>query len=210
MRAAAVVLVLVAVACPLAAQSGRATTLEAAIITETNAARTDPAGYARHLEALLPRFDGDLLRLPNGVTLRTQEGAAAVREAIAALRATRPLRALAPSPGLARAARDHAADIGPRGGRGHRGSDGSQIGDRASRYGAWDRSLSENIAYGSETAREVVMDLLIDDGVASRGHRRNILNPESRYAGAGCAPHTEYRIVCVIDYAAGYTEGRPN
>jgi uncharacterized protein YkwD len=207
MRATWIALGLVAAARVAPAQSASAVTaLEAAIIAETNAARTDPAGYARHLEALLPYYEGRLLRLPGRTALRTEEGAAAVREAIAALRATPPLRALTLSPGLARAARDHAEDLGPRGALGHEGRDGSRMQDRVSRYGGWDRSLSENITYGSETARDVVVDLLIDDGVAGRGHRRNILNPESRYGGAGCAPHTRYRLVCVIDYAGEFVE----
>jgi len=203
-----------AIAVTLALAAGRLvaaaqlTDLEAEIITEMNRARTDPAAYATHLENLLPFFDGDVLRVPGKPAIRTREGARAVREAIAALRATPPMGALALARGLARAARDHAEDQGPRGGIGHTGSNGSTMADRVSRYGAWDVAVSENIAYGSSTARDVVVDLLVDDGVAGRGHRRNILNPRSRHAGAGCARHTGYRIVCVIDYAAEYRDTR--
>ena len=171
-----------------------------------NRARTDPAAYARLLEEMLPRFRGKLYDRPDRVTIETQEGADAVREAIVTLRRTRALNPLTFSPGLAHAARDHAEDQGPSGGIGHAGTDGSRTTDRISRYGTWGGSAAENIAYGSETARDVVIDLLIDDGVAGRGHRANILDADARFAGAGCAKHTGYRIVCVIDFAGEYAE----
>ena len=41
------------------------------IHTETNLVRRDPAPYARHLEALLPRFEGRMLERPGRPVLRT-------------------------------------------------------------------------------------------------------------------------------------------
>jgi len=182
--------------------------LDREILTELNRARTGPAAYAGLLETMLPRFRGVLYDRPDRVTIATQEGAAAVREAIVVLRRTTPLPPLDYSPGLSRAARDHAVDQGRDGGLGHTGTDGSRMVDRIGRYGTWDGSAAENIAYGSETARDVVIDLLIDDGVPDRGHRANILDPELRLAGAACAPHAQYRIVCVIDFAGAYREAK--
>lgn len=188
---------------PLAAQDP---SFDRDIVVEMNRARTEPAGYASLLEEMLPRFRGRLYDRPDRVTIETQEGAAAVREAIAVLRRTAATTPLVYSAGLSQAARDHAEDQGRDGGFGHAGADGSRMVDRISRYGTWRGSAAENIAYGSETARDVVIDLLIDDGVPDRGHRENILDPGLRFAGAGCAPHTEYRIVCVIDFAGEFTE----
>ena len=54
----------------------------------------------------------------------------------------------------------------------------------------------------------MVLQLLIDDGVASRGHRHNLFNPDLHQAGAGSAPHRDYRTVTVIDYADGFVEAR--
>ena len=62
------------------------------IHTETNLVRRDPVAYAKHLEAMLPRFEGKKLERPGRPTLLTEEGAAAVREAIAALRARQPMQ----------------------------------------------------------------------------------------------------------------------
>jgi uncharacterized protein YkwD len=190
-----------------AAAAAQMTTFEQEVLAEVNLARTDPVGYARHLERLLQYFDGNLLRVPGTVALRTDEGPRAVREAIDALRAQTPLRALMGSQGMARAARDHVKDLGPRGGFGHTGTDGSRMDGRISRYGRWDGTAAENISYGSDTPRDVVISLLVDDGVPGRGHRVNILSAEWGFAGVGCGTHAKYRTMCVIDFAGAYREG---
>ena len=166
-----------------------------------NFARTRPAEFAKVLEALLPYFDDNVLRLPNEIGLMTNEGASAVREAIAFLEKQTPLPPLVPSDALQHAARDHVRDQGPGGAVGHTGSDGSSMAVRIARYGEWLGTMSENIDYGSRTGERVAISLIVDDGVPSRGHRTNIFSPSSRYAGVACGPHAEYRTMCVIDYA---------
>jgi uncharacterized protein YkwD len=185
------------------------TALERDILRETNRARTDPAAYAKFLEASLPMFDGRLLRQKGSrVSIRTNEGAAAVREAIRFLREQQPVPAMTWADGLWRAARDHVRDQGPKGAMGHDGSDRSTMDQRMRRYGAWQVTAAENIDYGSPTAREVLISLIVDDGVPGRGHRKNIFNPALRVMGAACGDHTRYRRMCVIDYAGGYESAR--
>jgi uncharacterized protein YkwD len=193
----------------LDAQERRLPTLETGVVEELNRVRTDPARYAAHLEALLPAFDGKLLRTPHGL-LETDEGAGAVREAIRVLRATAPMGPLERSPGMSAAAWDLARDQGATGATGHTGTDGSTTSDRANRYGSWDGGLSENVsysAYASVDAREVVIQLLVDDGVPGRGHRVNILDPTMRVVGVACGAHARYAVVCVMDHAHAYREG---
>lgn len=181
--------------------------LERDVLAELNAARTNPAGYARRLEALLPYFDGRVLRRPGtGIGITTQEGPAAVREAATALRSTAAMPAVRHSAGMTAGARDHVQDHGPRGALGHTGTDGSSFADRVSRYGRWLGRITESISYGPATGEEVVQGLLIDDAVPDRGHRRNLLDPGARVAGIACGPHARYRVTCVIDLAAGYEE----
>jgi uncharacterized protein YkwD len=175
------------------------------MVDEINRLRTDPAGYAALLEQTLPLYAGTELRRPGRITIRTSEGATAVREAIAALRAQAPLAALELSDGLSRAAADHVQGQGPAGATGHDGSDGSSMRSRIERYGQWGGGISENIDYGSAEAREVVMSLVVDDGVTSRGHRRNLLDPGIRLAGAACGSHQRYRTMCVVDHAGSFT-----
>jgi uncharacterized protein YkwD len=176
------------------------------VAEETNLLRHDPQSYVRHLEVLLARFDGMLLERPGRPFLRTEEGAPAVQEAIAALRAARPVEGLEWSAGLARAAGDHVRDQGPVGGTEHRGTDGSDPAGRMERYGQWRGAVAENIAYGENPARDVVVQLLIDDGVRSRGHRDALLDPGWGVTGVACGRHRDYGQICVMDYAAGYVD----
>ncbi|GLH66321.1 CAP domain-containing protein [Geothrix edaphica] len=182
----------------------KATAFERAVVQEMSDARVQPKAYAKHLRELRPYFEGTLWNRPGRVPLRTEEGVAALDEAIAFLESARPVGPLRFNEGLARAARLHALDIGPRGSLEHVGSDGSRLSDRLNRRGRWEGLIAENISTGEEEARQVVLQLLIDDGVASRGHRRNLFNPGLHQAGAGAAPHRDYRIVMVIDYADGF------
>jgi uncharacterized protein YkwD len=46
------------------------------------------------------------------------------------------------------------------------------------------------------------MNLIIDDGVTDRGHRKNIFSRAFGTAGAACGPHPRFGNVCVIDFAA--------
>ena len=193
-----------------AAAAQTPTPLERAILDETNLARTAPAHYASYLERLLPWFDGDRLRYPgSSVAILTNEGADAVREAILFLRLQEPVPVLTWADGLWRASRDHAQDQGRSGGTGHVGGDGSTLDKRIDRYGRWLETAAENIDYGSATARDVVISLIVDDGVAGRGHRTNIFNTALRVMGAACGPHPHFRQLCVIDYAGGFEERAP-
>lgn len=192
-------------ASPLLAQSP--SPLERGVLAEMNLVRANPSAYAKHLEPMLDWFDGHLMLRPGSdVGIRTNEGQAAVREAIAFLRRQPSVPALEWSPGLWRAARDHARDLGPSGATGHVGSDGSTVDQRMNRHGHWLGSAAENIDFGNDDPRRVVISLIIDDGVADRGHRVTMFDRSLRVAGVGCGRHKEYRHVCVIDYAAGYEE----
>jgi len=170
------------------------------IIAELNAARTDPAAYAAKARALRALFRDDRIERPGETALLTREGPAAVDEAIAFLERQPPLPVLRDHPGLGRAAGDHAADQGRSGAVAHTGDDGSSPSDRMRRYGRWS-ATGEAIAYGPDRAEDVVLQLIIDDGVPDRGHRRILFNPIYELVGVACAPHPVWRRVCVLDFA---------
>jgi uncharacterized protein YkwD len=180
--------------------------LEAEVVREINRARTDPSAYVRHLEAWLEHYDGKVRRLPDSKPIATKEGSQAVREAIRYLRSAKPLRALEPSRGMSLGARDHVRDMGPWGALGHTGYDDSDTGERVNRHGKWGKRVGENIAYGSDRAREIVMRLIIDDGVPGRGHRHNLFDPAFYVIGVSFGPHEVYDTMCVITLAGDYTE----
>jgi len=180
-----------------------------AVIREMNLARQNPALYATFVQELRGRMNGNVLFLPGHTRIRTKEGTGAVEEAIRFLQSAQPLPALTNSPGMSRAAADHCADQA-NGGFGHAGSDRSHAGQRIARYGSFSGGWGENISYGKSTARDVVIALIIDDGLPGRKHRKNIFNPSYNFAGAAFGPHARFGTMCSMDFAVGYAErGEP-
>ncbi|MDZ7319753.1 MAG: CAP domain-containing protein, partial [candidate division KSB1 bacterium] len=182
--------------------------LEQEVVQELNLARKNPRKYAAYLEKMKPYYDGKLFKRPGRAIVQTQEGRKAVDEAIHFLRSAKPLAPFRVSPGMSQAARDHVRNQGLQGAIGHKGSDGSEPSDRVNRYGKWIRTVGENIAYGSEDARDIVIGLIVDDGVSDRGHRKNIFNPSFQVIGVACGAHKVYQTMCVITFAGGFSEKR--
>ena len=176
------------------------------IFAVQNRVREDPRVLVPYLEDMLSRFDGNLLIRPGEPSLRTNEGPAAVKEAINALNSMAPMQKLKWNEDLERIARDLAEDTGPKGLTGHSSSDGTSFGDRFD--GTSFLGIAENISYGADTATEVIVQLIVDDGVSSRGHRKNIFNPDYNRTGIFTGYHKIYDTMTVIDYArARETDG---
>lgn len=187
------------------------TPFERQVLAALNAARVDPAAYAGGLKLYRNYFHANLLRYPGeSADIETEEGVRVVDETIAFLARQAPLAPVESAPLFAASARDLVIDQA-QGGTGHEGSDGSSPADRVRRHGGGD-FVAEVIAYGPVDPADVVRQLIIDDGVADRGHRGIIYSPELRFAGVACGPHPEYRTVCVIDLgvtADGHYTARP-
>lgn len=60
--------------------------------------------------------------------------------------------------------------------------------------------LAENCSFGKSTAKDIALQLLIDEGVASLGHRKNILNEKYATVGIAFGTHKVYRQCCVMDF----------
>jgi hypothetical protein len=189
-----------AFAAPILAQPS--TDLASEVLAEINRTRMAPAAYVQNLRVYRGYFEGNHVRFPGDpVLLRTREGVVPVDEAIrqlAGMAASPPVQS---SPALARAAAEHVADIGPRGGVSHDGTDGSTAGDRIRRRGGGG-ATAEIISFGGATGAAVLRQFVVDDGVPGRGHRTILLSGNYRYAGVACGPHRTYRVMCVVDFAA--------
>ena len=182
--------------------------LESSVLAELNRLRSNPAAYARHLEEMRAQYHGNLLVRGAGLApIRTVEGVGALDEAIAHLKTAPASVALTSTKGLTFAARDMVADEGPTGVVGHKGTDGSNSFQRISRHGKSKALSGEVIDYGWDTARDIVVDLLIDDGIANRGHRRAVLDPLYAQAGVSCGPHAKFNVMCVVEMAEDYEDG---
>src|SRR5437763_12791698 len=200
--ATAVSLVIFTVPSLFAAEKNNDDASGRAIIRELNLARQNPALYATFVQQLRRRMNGNVLVLPGHTRIRTREGTAAVDEAIRFLQSAQPLPPLTLSRGMSRAAADHCADQAA-GGFGHEGKDRSHAGQRIARYGNFSGSWGENISYGKSTARDVVIALIIDDGLPGRKHRANIFNPNFNFAGAAFGTHAPFGVMCNMVFDGG-------
>ena len=150
-------------------------TYEKQLIDEINYARMNPQEYLKALELFKRNYRGNEIHYPEGGVLVTNEGVAALDDAIAFVRKLRPLPPLDLRSGMVKAAKAHVDDLVSSGNSGHRGSDGSQPGQRLDRFGRWDEEYGENIVYESRTPRYDVIGMIIDDGTANRGTARTCL-----------------------------------
>lgn len=180
------------------------------LCAEHNLARTKPAEYAEtRVKPMLDKFDEKRFRDDGGAgptrVLLTQEGAAPVLDLLKTLEAHEPCGPLSLEAGLSSAAQRHAADLGYSGGMDHAGTDGSTVQTRIEDHGEWWGSCGENISLGFSGARNIVLWLLVDDGVPGRGHRKNIL--DAKFNVMGCSElreHVKLRQCIVFDYATGF------
>ncbi|SDD60591.1 Uncharacterized conserved protein YkwD, contains CAP (CSP/antigen 5/PR1) domain [Sphingomonas sp. YR710] len=197
-----------AVSVLVAPQTAIAQSRDTEVLDEINYARTHPQDYADELRQYRDMFEGRIAYLPGEPDGRTtREGVRAVDEAIAFLERQPPLPPLDPADLLAQAAADQADDQGRSGRIGHVGSGGRTIGQRVQRRGGG-IYVSETISYGYSDPRDVVRQLIVDDGVATRGHRAILFASWLRYAGVGCGQHPVYTYMCVVDFSQTQ-DGRP-
>jgi uncharacterized protein YkwD len=188
-----------------AANADYLTGVEKDVVLEMNKARSDPKKYAElYIRPMLKYYSGKNYSEPGHITIVTQEGTAAVNACISALSKSKSAGVLSAEKGIWLAAKDHAIDQSKTGRTGHDGSDGSDPFTRMKRYGGGYTTAGENCAYGPNTGRDIVAQFLIDDGVPSRGHRKNIMNAAFTQTGVSVQTHPEFRYCCVIDYANGY------
>jgi uncharacterized protein YkwD len=137
------------------------------------------------------------------VVYETIEGQSVWQEAKEFLINQKPLRPFEQHQGLSKAAQDHASDIMRSNSSGHQGSDGSTFIDRIQRYckkgiGSMIELLGTTyIVEGKNSIELALLNLIIDDGVANRGHRKALFNKEYKYIGTSFIVNEE-KIFSVI------------
>jgi uncharacterized protein YkwD len=107
------------------------------------------------------------------------------------LKKMKPVGVLSPEASLFESAKCHAISSGKVGYVGH---------TRLSNSGCQSKFSGECCSYGQFDALEIVMQLLIDSGVPSLGHRIICLDGGYKTLGASVQPHKTYRFNSVLDF----------
>lgn len=184
-----ILLSLLFMSCPLGGGgigSAFALKLEREVIEEINFARTQPKEYVK--ARLQPYVDAG-------------KASDAMKECINEMNGKAPLKPLQVAAGLTLAAREWVALQGPSEYIGH----DMNLPVRLRKY-CYFGYYTENISYGRNDPKEIVIRLLEDDGVSNRGHRKNILSKAYTHIGVGFGPHKKYRYMCVQDFAERYKD----
>ena len=105
---------------------------------------------------------------------------------------------LIPEQDLTAVAQGHALKTGEKGATGHNGFKKRFEPLMGNPY----THVGENCSYGYEQAIDIVISLLIDEGVKELGHRHNILAPDFNSIGIAIRPHRSYRTNCVMDFGS--------
>lgn len=79
--------------------------------------------------------------------------------------------------------------------------DGSFPTDRMARYCNIDGTWAESMCFGLVSATEVVERLIVDDGQAKRGNRKNVFSTELRVCGVHTGNHSSRSNVIVMEFA---------
>jgi len=132
-----------------------------------------------------------------------QENAYA-KSLVEALKTRKPADSLKLSPALNAVAKLHAVDMGTKNKVDHNSSDGTTFDKRLRLRAKAKGAVAENCDYGNAKPLDIVMSLLIDDGIENLGHQKNILEPRLRFVGIAIEPHKKYGMNCVMDFAEGF------
>jgi hypothetical protein len=180
--------------------------IEKEMIAEINLVRSDPAGYIQYLDyyyelaklnlkyfgkgernyslsVLYEKTDrGERKKKVDSVwSYKYKEEVHAIETLIDDLKNTPSLSILSPDKGIYEAAREHGLDQDRHNWTlGHQGSDGSWPWERIQKYSPQMIEGNENLAgrFPEPTARDIVIQLLIDSGIPEYGHRYNLLDPK--------------------------------
>ena len=174
---------------------------EMEIIKEVNAARTNPAEYIGYLEEIKKFMKGKIRHIPPDIQLLTSEGIESVDDAIVELKKVSPAAPYMTSELISKAARKHLTDLMENPKLGHLGKDGSDPMDRINRENVFPKQAAENILRDTDSAREIILRTIIDDGVKTRSHRKNIFSEKFNTIGIAYGIGKNGQPIVVINFA---------
>lgn len=167
---------------------------EAEIMALTNLVRTDPLKFR------------DSLLIPYA-TEHKLEGKY-YKSLLRDLSRQQPLNILSYKNDLHMEAFKHADDMGKAGKASHNSSKGISYEKRTLHLMKTYNIVGENCQYGYNNPLEIVIDLLIDEGIANLGHRKAILSPNFNSVGISIQPHKKYEWNTVMEFGGNVPRTR--
>lgn len=181
---------------------------EYSVLVALNSVRTRPTSLIPAIEQKLQYLDesGNAFYVPGRDPETCVEGRSVYEDAIAFLRSVRPLVTLLDVPvGMLFAARDHVLDLKSRMDVSQDGTDGSTPQSRLERYGTVGR-FAQLTSLAQCDPTDIVMQLVVNDGVSSRIDRKTIFDPDVRLCGVAIGSHSIHDTVAVVMLAQEFSD----
>ena len=172
------------------------------LLDEVNSLRTNPSAYTSKVSQYKGYFNFDILKMPDGRNICTEEGPAAYDEAINYLKNAKPLNALTPSKGLTKIAEDVLAKV--------QSLDAdlvNKVTDLTSminKQGIYEGTFVRVMQFGGTSPDQVIIDLIVSDGDKSRRQRENLFNKDIKVCGIAFGDHKDFKKVVIILGAGGF------
>ena len=170
------------------------------LFIELNNLRKNPKSYIPLIELEMKSLKKSniLKKRDSNLQIQTVEGKDAYIEAINFLQNQEGVPPVKEESRLNSAALDLVKDIGTRGVVSHQDQYGQYVSERIEKYCEWDYSASEVIEVSSKNPKDILISLIVDDGLKNRPDRMTLFNPAYNFVGISCGMHSEYEIVTVI------------
>ena len=176
--------------------------IEIQLLKEHNKIRNSPSLYIPILTETKKLFrKNNVLHFYKEMPFKTYEGLETIDEAINFLSTQKPLKSFILSSELIKSSKDIANELGTNGIVNH----SKNLPQYIEKYCEWGGMLCENIDFGTKQAENIMIKLLLNDGIKERFQRLNIFKPELKYIGISQNSHIKYGICTVIHYAMNIT-----
>lgn len=149
-------------------------TFEQEVFRYMNLVRTNPKFFVKELNKKQKNFKDKKYKGPGmTIAINTQEGVFAVNETISFLNRMKPVEAMTLSRGLCLGAKEYVTEFGPKASLVQKAGN---LTGRIQKYGSFNGSCVDITSFGKRSAFELVMCLIIDDGLPSRPNRKFVCN----------------------------------
>jgi uncharacterized protein YkwD len=152
------------------------------MVSEINALRANPKSYIPKVEAYIKMCEKKIQMIANGKLKTTTDfnvEIAAAKELIEVLNNTPSLPQLVVNHDMYLVTKAHGEYLKTKNISSHTGANGELAPSRMSNINV--NNVTENIVTDNGTISPTILVLLVDAGIDGRGHRNNLLNPNSKF-----------------------------